>query len=301
MTASFTFTADAGTDTITTSAPHGKVTGDGPMVVRNVGGALPTGYTALLDVYAIVTGASTMKLALSSADALANIPILISDAGTGTHYLEIGIPYRRPRTYAPGVQLKSADLNDNFDAWKALYALLTAQAQSVWSGVQLLGLLTANAGVTCAANQHVTLSGTGALVHGSRTMGLDIAQGRAIGSSNVDYQGTALTWSGAGTWDIGIQLPAGVRITGCTVYYSRDSGGTLTFRIGERSTDGSTSFVVSKNVAAGAGAGNTALETSPTSGALPKTLLTGKSYYFSASAGNLDDVTSVEITFDRPA
>jgi hypothetical protein len=137
MTASFTFTADAGTDVITTSAPHGKVTGDGPMVVRNVGGALPTGYTALLDVYAIVTGASTMKLALSSADALANIPILISDAGTGTHYLEIGIPYRRPRTYAPGVQLKSADLNDNFDAWKALYALLTAQAQSLWATVTL--------------------------------------------------------------------------------------------------------------------------------------------------------------------
>jgi hypothetical protein len=133
MTASFTFTADAGTDTITTSAPHGKVTGDGPMVVRNVGGALPSGYTALLDVYAIVTGASTMKLALSSADALANIPILISDAGTGTHYLEIGIPYRRPRTYAPGVQLKSADLNDNFDALKALHALLTGQSQSIWT------------------------------------------------------------------------------------------------------------------------------------------------------------------------
>jgi hypothetical protein len=133
MTASFTFTADAGTDTITTSAPHGRVTGDGPMVVRNVGGALPTGYTALLDVYAIVTGASTMKLALTSADALANIPILISDAGTGTHYLEIGIPYRRPRTYAPGVQLKSADLNDNFDALKALHALFTAQTQSIWT------------------------------------------------------------------------------------------------------------------------------------------------------------------------
>ncbi len=158
MTASFTFTADAGTDTITTSAPHGKVTGDGPMVVRNVGGALPTGYTALLDVYAIVTGASTMKLALTSADALANVPILISNAGTGTHYLEIGIPYRRPRTYAPGVQLKSADLNDNFDAWKALYALLTAQPETIWNGdVSLLGDLFA--GGTLGVTGAVTFTG----------------------------------------------------------------------------------------------------------------------------------------------
>lgn len=140
MTFSLTFTADAGTDEITTSAPHGLVTGDGPVTPRNVGGALPTAapaLTALTDYWVIVTGASTMKLATSSANALANTAIDITSAGTGTHYLEYGIPYRRPRTYAVGSQLKSADLNSNFDAWKALHALLTGQTQSLWDGITL--------------------------------------------------------------------------------------------------------------------------------------------------------------------
>lgn len=141
MTATFTFTADAGTDVITTSAPHGLVTGDGPAATRNVGGALPGGLAAITDYWAIVTGATTLKLATSSANALAGTAINITDAGTGTHTLEIGIPYRRPRTFANGSQLPPGDMNDNFDAWIALYALLTAQSQSVWSGVQLAGAL----------------------------------------------------------------------------------------------------------------------------------------------------------------
>lgn len=298
MPTAITFTADAGTDVVTATA-HGLLTGD-RCRTRNVGGALPAGLAAVTTYFAIRLGTDTLKLATSSANALAGTAIDITDAGTGTHTLEYGLPYCEPRVATALSQIKSEDDNATWDALKALHALLTGQTQSVWSGVTLAGLLTTNAGITVPTGQNITLAGTADLKHGSRTMGLDIAAGRAIGSSNVDYQGTAVTWSGNGTWDIGIQLPAGTRITGCTVYYSRDSGGTLTFRIGERSTNGSTSFVVSKNVAAGAGAGNTALETSPTSGSLPYTLLTAKSYYFSATAGNLDDVTSIEITYDRP-
>jgi hypothetical protein len=142
MTATFTFTADAGTDELTTSAPHGLVTGDGPVAVRNDGGALPDPLAAVTDYFAIVTGASTLQLATSSANALSGTEINLIDAGTGTHHLEIGIPYRRARTYVAasvseaGAQLKSADLNDMQDAFKALYALLTGQSQSLWDDVR---------------------------------------------------------------------------------------------------------------------------------------------------------------------
>jgi hypothetical protein len=227
MTASFTFTADAGTDTITTSAPHGKVTGDGPMVVRNVGGALPTGYTALLDVYAIVTGASTMKLALSSADALANIPILISDAGTGTHYLEIGIPYRRPRTYAPGVQLKSADLNDNFDALKALHALLTGQSQGIWAGVRLLEALTVVGGIVVPTGENVELEGTAELAHGDRTLPLPgVAWDSTVGTRSTGPVKTTST--GAGSFFLSIPLKTRDRVKSFTVAVFGNAGTNIT-------------------------------------------------------------------------
>jgi hypothetical protein len=178
----FTFTAVSGTDVITTSAPHGLTTGDGPAATRNVGGALPGNLAAVTDYWAIVTGASTLKLALSSADALANVPIDLSTNGTGTNYLEIGVPYRRPRTYGVGSQLKSADLNANFDAWKALHALVTGQSETVWNGAVSLagllsvggasalaalttsGLITANGGVTVASGP---LTATGIVTPGA--------------------------------------------------------------------------------------------------------------------------------------
>lgn len=170
----FTFTADSGTDALTITA-HGLLTGDGPAAVRNVGGALPAATPALgplLDRWIIRVDANTIKLAESSSLALAGTPINITSNGTGTNILEIGVPYRRPRTYAPGVQLKSADLNANFDAWPALHGLLTGQAQGIWDSVTLAepltlieplvpnggisaftanGLITASAGVTTAS------------------------------------------------------------------------------------------------------------------------------------------------------
>lgn len=142
----FTFTANATTNEITIVG-HGHVTGDGPATPRNVGGALPGGLTALTDYWLIRVDNDTLKLATSSSNAMAGTAVDLTTAGSGTNILEIGIPYRRPRTYGPasggaaGSQLKSVDLNGNFDSWKALHALLTGQAQSVWDGITLQGPL----------------------------------------------------------------------------------------------------------------------------------------------------------------
>lgn len=112
---------------------HGLLTGAGPAAIRNVGGALPAEFAPVTDYWVIVDDADTFRLAASSSDALAGTAIAITDNGSGTHILELGIPYRRARTYAALSQLKSADLNDVQDSLRALHALLTGQAQGIWT------------------------------------------------------------------------------------------------------------------------------------------------------------------------
>lgn len=116
-----------------TIAGHGLVTGDGPAATRNIGGALPAPLVGVTDYWIIRVDANIIKLATSSANALAGTAINLTTNGTGTSTLEIGIPYRRARTYAAGAQLRSADLNAMMDADTAMHALLTGQAQSVWT------------------------------------------------------------------------------------------------------------------------------------------------------------------------
>ncbi len=132
----FTFTADNTNEQLTITA-HGLVTGDGPATPRNVGGALPAPLVALTEYWIIRVDANTIKLATSQANAIAGTAVNLTTNGTGTNTLEIGIPYRRARTYAALSQVKSADLNAMQDAHTALYDLLTGQAQGIWSQVDL--------------------------------------------------------------------------------------------------------------------------------------------------------------------
>lgn len=226
-----TFAADSGTDQLAITA-HGLLTGDGPATPRNVGGALPAGLTALVDVWIIRVDADHVKLATSSANALAGTAIDLTTNGTGTNILEIGVPYRRPRTYAIGVQLKSDDLNANFDAWKALWALTTGQTETVWNGlVTLAGLITANAGVTCAANQHVMVSGTGEFKHGDKPLVIPASAAAAPSGSGATLATGGFRWLAANLGDkvsYPISLPVGKRILSVDIAFTR-AGGTLTF------------------------------------------------------------------------
>lgn len=83
--ASTTYTANATTNELTASTPHGAVTGAGPLRLFNSGGAPPAPLAVATDYYAIVTGASTMKVARSRSDALSGRFIGLTSAGTGTN------------------------------------------------------------------------------------------------------------------------------------------------------------------------------------------------------------------------
>jgi hypothetical protein len=215
----FSFAANAATDQITI-AGHGLVTGDGPAAVRNVGGALPGGLVALTDYWVIRVDANTLKLATSNSNALAGTAIDLTTTGSGTNLLEIGIPYRRPRTYVAGVsQIKSADLNANFDSWSSLHALLTGQSQSLWSGVNLavpLSLATeVQTDISLASGRHASVAGTGRYKHGIFTKILPSAAFVPSGANahTVSYSRSRSGVSNVnGEFEAPISLPVGKRI-----------------------------------------------------------------------------------------
>lgn len=128
-----------------TAVAHGLVTGD-RFRLRNVGGALPAATPSLagaIDYFAVRTGADTLKISDTNAHALAGTGIVnLTGSGSGTTTVEYGLPYSIPNLIAaPGVQVKSADLNGTWAALVALYDLLTGQAQAIWSAITLAGAL----------------------------------------------------------------------------------------------------------------------------------------------------------------
>lgn len=106
-----TFTADATTDQITSTA-HGRVTGDGPFDVLNSGGALPGGLALATPYWFIRIDADHGKLATSQANAIAGTAINITSNGSGTQNLVSSLPTYPTRTFAAGSQIPSADLNE---------------------------------------------------------------------------------------------------------------------------------------------------------------------------------------------
>lgn len=83
----FNFTRSSGN--ILSSTAHGLQTGDGPVRLTNSGGGLPSGLATGTDYYAIRLTADTFSLASSLANALAGTAVTVSDAGTGTHTVDV--------------------------------------------------------------------------------------------------------------------------------------------------------------------------------------------------------------------
>jgi len=78
------FTADAGTDVLTTGSAHSYTNGDGVSVL-SVGGTLPAPLVATSPYFARSTGGSTLTLHPTKADAVANTNVIdITTAGSGT-------------------------------------------------------------------------------------------------------------------------------------------------------------------------------------------------------------------------
>jgi hypothetical protein len=93
------------------------------------------------------------------------------------------------------------------------------------------GLITASAGVTCAANQHVTISGTGEFKHGDRIL---TTNGLAGHGTNwfTDTDG-CMSYGGAGTEYllVPIGLHVGDRIKSVSFQFSGDSSVDLTVNV----------------------------------------------------------------------
>jgi hypothetical protein len=118
-----------------TATAHGLLTGD-RFRLRNVGGALPAATPSLApvtDYFAIRSDADKIKVATSSSNALLGTAVNLTGAGTGTHFIEYGLPYCVPRIAAPGTQIVSADDNAQWNSLVALHGLFTGQAQSLWN------------------------------------------------------------------------------------------------------------------------------------------------------------------------
>lgn len=174
-----------------TSTAHGQTTGNGPFnLFVGSGGALPTGLAAVTNYWLIVVDANTLKLASSSANAMSNAPVSFSSNGTLPLSLLGGIPYTQATTYVAGVsQVKSDDLNSIQLALEALWRLLTAQAQSIWSAIALA----VNVVITGTLNVSgdVTIGGT--IHHAQITRRISPLTGQAISTSGITGAGSYAT------------------------------------------------------------------------------------------------------------
>ena len=77
------FTATFGTNTLNITT-HGLSTGDGPFQVSSTT-TLPSGLSGATNYWVISTGAGTLQLATSYANAIAGTAVALADNGTGTH------------------------------------------------------------------------------------------------------------------------------------------------------------------------------------------------------------------------
>lgn len=159
---------------------------------------------------------------------------------------------------------------------------------------------TVPAGQTLAVAGVVDFSAATSLRLPARKLLLDVAFGHSVGA-NADYNGQDISFSGPETFDIPIPLHAGDRITEISIVYRRDSGATILLALFSR-TDGVSTEVVGKDVAAGAGRLTQALSSSPTRGALPVTLTdaTATTYFFRMTGDTLDNLETVKVTYDHP-
>lgn len=124
------------------------------------------------------------------------------------------------------------------------------------------GLITAIAGLTASANQHVTVSGTGRFKHGTMTLlipGSDfevISNSFAWAKSGLSGISTSGAASGAA---VGIQLPIGARILTIRVYGFDSAVGPTKIQANFNRVDstGGNATIASSAVSAGSGANQT--------------------------------------------
>jgi len=157
-----TFTADAGTDILTSTGSAGFCNLlEYTRVQLTTTTTLPAGLATATDYFVIKLSDTTIQLASSYANAVAGTPIDISDAGTGTHTLQTHLP-----RYTNGAGLQSFMWANNATPLGAatpnLSIAYTNSAQTAGRATPAVLPI----GKTAAPNGLVLYSGTGAGKYG---------------------------------------------------------------------------------------------------------------------------------------
>lgn len=179
--------------------------------------------------------------------------------------------------------------------------LATSGAATVGSTLGVTGLITATAGLTAAANTHVTVSGTGRFKHGSLTKWISAASGTGGAATGWDWNITGRYFdapaSSTDTLSIPIPMNAGERITGVAVHITDVSGQTIDYRLVK--VDSGTASAVASDDTTGAGAyaawGLGSLTETVGSNAFYTVDITPNS-----SSSSAAKVWGVAVTYDRP-
>jgi hypothetical protein len=179
-----------------------------------------------------------------------------------------------------------------------LTSITTTGAGSIGTTLGVTGLITATAGLTAAANQHVTVSGTGRFKHGAMELVIPGCAFHPLDEAiNFDYSeaGSITNSSADGTIFVcPLHFPVGTRVTSAvwTVYHDILDANTRTYKIRYRLLSG--------------GDGDVDSDTSTTTGdttvtnATGFTAATGTQYLLHWTARASDAIVGVVISYDFP-
>lgn len=265
---------NTGTDELTFSSPHSLNTGDPFLMVYSPDGAtFPSPLAPVTHYWAIRSSDTVLKLATSSTNAMTGVAVnLTTTGGGGTLQLLRGLPYSIPAILVPFAQLNPDHLQQAFESVEALWALLTAQPQSVFPAVSLAGALTVGGDVTVAGL--LRFSTALSLYLPGELFTLDTG-------STASRSGSVWTIPGASTLSLScpVRLPVGFRIKEILWSYDRTDG-SAQFELINRSfgDGGATSNTIStKTVSSGTGWTTAAASTGSPAG-VPHQILDGFYY-----------------------
>lgn len=177
---------------------------------------------------------------------------------------------------------------------------VVSASNTIANAVTCSALITASAGVTCGANQHVTVSGTGEFKHGDRVLAFGGSSGVAT-NANITRSTTenALTSTGATTMLFSIPLHVGDRIKSVVFAVKGDGAADIsTIDIKKVAADGTGTSLSPSTTSvtnpAAAYADTTCTVTNTT-------LASGEQFYMliTISAANIE-INNVRVTYDRP-
>jgi hypothetical protein len=196
LSAFSTFTADAGTDVLTSTGPRGFANlFPFTRIQVSSAGTLPAGLSAATDYFVIKLSDTTIRLATSYANAVAGTAINITDAGSGAHTLNTLLP-----RYTSGAGLNAIMWANNATPLGAGTPNLSLA--SYVNSFQATGRVTPSVlpiGKTAAANGLILYSGTGAGKYGPYMP----LQGGDAGISRIDNVQLSSTYT-SGEFSVGL-------------------------------------------------------------------------------------------------